>query len=267
VYWEKEEGNMSPTHVETHPAFGDDVYFDAGRVVITVQDSGPGLSKEQQLCLFQEGVQFNPNELQKGQGSGLGLWISREIMRQHRGVISVSSEGLGKGSTFKIVVPVMQPPHRDPTTVAVRSLNRKDTMERTKDKPLVPTKALVVDDAISNRKILSRLMEGAGVRVEQAENGLECLDLLQRCDPEEPFDLVVMDYEMPVLNGPDATQRLRDMGFTLPVIGVTGNVLPEDREHFMLCGANVVLPKPISLAILLESYRMVMHNITQEHAV
>lgn len=227
--------------------------------MITVTDSGPGLTPEQIQSMFQEGVQFNATELQQGQGSGLGLWISREILKQHQGVIAVTSEGLGKGSTFVVSFPIMTP---SPKCVAERSVSMRSGAWRFIESPngnaaSVPSRALVVDDAVSNRKILSKLLEGAGVRVEQAENGHDCVIAVETCDPADPFDVIIMDYQMPVLTGPEASQKIRDLGFNLPIIGVTGNVLPEDIDHFKMCGADVVLLKPVSLSTLLEAYTMI----------
>lgn len=131
-------------------------------VHIRVTDSGPGLSPDQQERMFQEGVQFNANELQAGEGSGLGLWISREIVKQHNGVIGVKSEGLGKGATFSITIPVLRPLVSIRMSTSRRFLYRAENEgireEGDIDGPMVelPTRVLVVDDAISSVKILSR---------------------------------------------------------------------------------------------------------------
>ena len=79
-----------------------------GSLIIDIEDHGPGMDGEELGRLFQEGVQFNPNQLQAGQGSGLGLWISKGIIELHMGRLTARSEGLGKGSTFTIEIPLLQ---------------------------------------------------------------------------------------------------------------------------------------------------------------
>jgi CheY-like chemotaxis protein len=243
-----------------------------GKVVITVTDSGPGLSLEQQQALFHQGVQFNPNQLQAGQGSGLGLWISKEIVSLHHGTILVTSGGLGLGSTFEVTLPVVLrndlplcsqstrlilPPSSD--HILGREENNVNQNEEKSDaprpgrEPEPSTRArhvLVVDDAASNRKLVSRLLRAKGFTCHEAENGAECVEKV--LSGEHPYEFILMDYEMPVLNGPSAARRLRESRCDLLIIGVTGNVLPEDKAYFLEHGANVVLRKPLNVSELLE---------------
>jgi CheY-like chemotaxis protein len=257
---------------------------EAGQVVITVTDTGPGLSQEQQQTLFREGVQFNPNELQGGQGSGLGLWISREIVSLHGGTIAVTSEGLGKGSTFEVRLPLRRTFYLDdlPSPSAVLrklELSKHRSLPASGTSPSRPSAAapqntaaaasdshpqpaqmepffspgerhvLVVDDAPSNRKLVSRLLRSRGFVCHEAENGLQCVEKMFAATV--PYEFIVLDYEMPVMDGPSAARQLRENRFVLPIIGVTGNVLPEDREFFLKQGANAVLPKPVNIDDLL----------------
>jgi two-component system, sensor histidine kinase len=240
--------------IRLDPVTGEE-YRAAGDICITVRDTGPGLSPEQQQQMFREGVQFNANELQAGGGSGLGLWISREIVKKHNGVIGVTSEGLGKGSTFSVAIPVLRPLatscHGSSRHVIIssRSSFMGDMLSVE-----VPNRVLVVDDSVTSVKILSRLLVNAGMEVTLAYDGIQCLEKVRECQQGSSYDLIVMDFEMPVLNGPDTTRTLRESGYTLPIIGVTGNVLPEDVNHFLSCGANVVLSKPFDLTSLLKAY-------------
>ena len=103
------------------------------------------------------------------------------------------------------------------------------------------------------RKLLCRLLSNLGCRCTQAENGVECLEAVHRNLRRHslpPFDFILMDFEMPRMTGPEAASALRGEGVFTPIIGVTGNVLPEDQQHFLLSGANVVLRKPLSLPLL-----------------
>jgi CheY-like chemotaxis protein len=217
-------------------------------VIIRVSDSGPGLSEEQQRSLFQQGVQFNANQLQAGQGSGLGLWISKEIVNLHRGHIRVMSDGLGFGSTFEVKLPVV---------LRESAVNVETTIpeNRKELKAHIETflgHVLVVDDAASNRKIVSRLLKSRGFICHEAENGQECVDKVLA--GEHPYKFILLDSDMPVMNGPSAARQLRDNKCDLLIIGVTGNVLPEDIEYFMSQGANIVMSKPLDVDLLLSEY-------------
>jgi len=107
---------------------------------------------------------------------------------------------------------------------------------------------LVVDDSGPSRKVLCRLLRNAGYTCYEAADGEDCVaKMTQFRQDGQAIDMVFMDFEMPKMNGPDATQALRDMGVTIPIIGVTGNVLRADKEYFLNHGANAVLHKPLSI--------------------
>lgn len=271
-------------------------YHHNGFILIKVKDFGPGLSVENQKELFKEGMQFNPNELQAGQGSGLGLWISKGIVEQHNGTISVFSEGPGLGSTFSIKLPVIErlvelseQKSVQVTTKKIRPVDEashaisKEILRRQNTAPQaqphepsqqLPTmqeaikRILVVDDVPSNRKILCRLLKNAGYICDEAENGQICIDkYLAASTTLEAYDMILMDYEMPVMNGPTATKLLREQhGCVLPIFGVTGNVLPDDIRFFTEQGADHVLSKPISLSILHETYQLYRTNKSIENS-
>jgi CheY-like chemotaxis protein len=263
-----------------------------GSLVIEITDHGPGMDQEEMCRLFQEGVQFNPNQLQAGQGSGLGLWISRGLIDLHLGKLSAFSEGLGQGSTFTIEIPLFEPARlpldglgdlemgtpqisqelqASPTQYSVLGTSDQslDLFQLPQESPketrrrLVPTdikKILVVDDAPTNRKIVRRILKSDGFTdVDEAKDGLECVEMVSSRPPHEPwYDLILMDYEMPRMNGPTATSRLRELGYTIPIIGVTGNILSADVAFFIESGADSVLPKPVVMKDLYEAYSVAL---------
>lgn len=271
---------------------------------ISVSDSGAGMSKEQVERLFRDGAQFNVNALQNGRGSGLGLFIAKELVERHGGSISAKSEGLGKGATFQFELPLYNYKRAKPgdessmiqrresratsvkigpEPVAATALPPSVLVESSSPNPSwlppvggeEPSKArssspvtslsssdsrlrvLIVEDVASNRKLLRRLLERQGHVCQEAENG----DVAFRAWNEKPddFDVILMDYEMPVKNGPTAARELRQAGCTLCIVGVTGNMLPEDVDHFMSCGATGVLAKPLKMPAL--------EKILKEHGV
>jgi signal transduction histidine kinase/CheY-like chemotaxis protein len=270
-------------------------------VTISVTDTGHGLTPVQIGMLFRDGVQFNPNELQAGQGSGLGLYLSQALAALHGGLMWATSAGKGCGATFTVQLPISMiplsdkaieeasvvsrsasgPPLRrlsssihdnsvDSTLNALPGCNSvvyyttrisKTSVETSVMQPVsaaapaTPVEStkpelgriLVVDDASSNRKIVCKILTKMGYECFQAQDGKECVDLVQNKGNLEFFDCILMDFEMPVLNGPDATDQLRKCGYTLPIYGLTGNVMPNDVEYFLKSGVDHVLPKPFQI--------------------
>jgi signal transduction histidine kinase/CheY-like chemotaxis protein len=229
----------------------------AGTLRVAVKDSGAGLTTQQLEEICAEGVQFNANELQAGQGSGLGLFISKGIVEQHGGRLLVESEGLGKGVTFTVELPLFRArtaDRRSSIDATILSTGTETPMQRSENHlddttPQTPTyRILVVDDSGFNRKMVVRLLRSQDHTCSEAEDGQVAIDKYNEMVARgEPPDAILMDFEMPVMNGPTATARLREMGCTSLIVGVTGNVLPADREAFKAAGADSVLPKPLVL--------------------
>ena len=405
-----------------------------GSIVITVTDTGAGMSDDELIHTFEEGVQFNAGKLQAGGGSGLGLFITKGLVEQHGGRIWVSSEGQGRGSMFAVELPTYLPLKLDSWSDAVvsgatadhpsykasataaaheaGSTNRLETapmvLQRSSDAgrswPEAPQPSpqdslvtqtmsthdddkepaaasfaavdstsqsttssprssrsnmsnsncpsayainypniLIVDDAISNRKLLHRLLTAKGFTCHQAVDGLDALRVYEEvtrqhreqlhgsqgaktsglampevaigggtsiCDIDaaitsvvsttelyvstiatatttasdpmsltssssfpspsssssrecdegssEFFSTILMDFEMPEMDGPTATRELRTkLGCTCLIFGVTGNMLPQDVDHFKQQGANKVLAKPLTLATLEHAWEQI----------
>ena len=176
----------------------------------------------------------------------MGLVIAKGIVEQHCGTIRVASEGKGKGTSFLVELPLFQVEPKNEVTMARRP-------SKTPRDPPQLRQVLVVDDVMSNRKMLVRLLERAGSRCQTATNGEEAVEVIRQNLEEEnsiPFDAVLMDHEMPELTGPEATETIRRLGYSGVVLGITGNVLKEDIDYFRSKGADEVLAKPVSLAQL-----------------
>ena len=287
----------------------------AGSIRISVTDSGAGLSEDQIATITSEGVQFHAHELLASKGSGLGLFITKGIVEQHGGTLTVSSAGIDHGTTFTVELPLFLLPVRNeqtppadenfiaraahslmPVRASLTNAGNKDSvtgsscvrvspdvsdksaarppargsMLKSLSQPALPsvpslpppltceapasTKAaakriLVVDDVASNRKILMRVLTSRGFVCEQAEDGQQAIDVYRASLASGlSFDAITMDFEMPVMNGPTATGHLRAMGCTVPIIGVTGNMLPDDIKYFKMQGATEVLGKPLNMA-------------------
>jgi CheY-like chemotaxis protein len=300
----KSDHHHSSSHSSVQPH---EVTESSAYALISVTDTGPGLSEDQLKVICSEGVQFNPNELQAGGGSGLGLWISQQIIDLHGGKMLISSQGLGHGATFQICLPLLKSSHTSsPVGCNTHEEQEQERESQSLSSPILPPSrllsdlcrpknVLVVDDTPSNRKMLGRILKVNQIKFDEAENGEICLNkVIASCSSSlsstfppplsasscsvlpppssapsfsssaaptssaapvsAPFDLILLDYEMPILNGPKTAQKLREMGYNMIIIGVTGNVLPEDRDYFMQHGVDAVLPKPVTIASLMETF-------------
>ena len=229
----------------------------SGSVVVDVIDTGVGMTSLQLQTVFDAGTQFNANKLQSGGGSGLGLAFAKAIVEQHGGSLRAYSDGKEKGTTFRLDLPLYLGSAVD-QNATVKGENGSKLTNCTIEEKLEPMSMLVVDDAPLNRKLLIRLLESNGHTCGQAENGQVLIDTIkeslasstseldekQEGDESVQYDCILVDYEMPVMNGPTACRAIREMGYTGFVVGVTGNLLPEDVGHFLDCGADAVLGKP-----------------------
>lgn len=232
----------------------------SGKMVVTVKDSGAGMTQDQLKKLFGKGVQFNVNELQHGNGSGLGLFISKGIVEQHNGQLLCNSKGLGCGTSFMMRIPVYDFTAQEKEKKDTLEVNQEEGMEDLayEDSKL---RILVVDDSISNRKLLCRLLKNKGHVNSQAEDGSVAVEMVLEAERKgEPFDLVLMDYEMPTMTGPEAARKIRNHGMDVFIVGVTGNLMPEDVDYFQECGAGAILSKPFRMSEL--DNLIFEHNIT-----
>jgi len=232
----------------------------SGKVVVTVKDSGAGMTQEQLKKLFGKGVQFNVNELQHGNGSGLGLYISKGIIEQHDGQLLCNSKGLGCGTSFMMRIPIFDFTTEEEEKKQARGFHDEEAAPDLayEDAKL---RILVVDDSISNRKLLCRLLSNKGHVNSQAEDGSVAVEMVMEAERNgEPFDLVLMDYEMPNMTGPEAARVIRSYGSDVFIVGVTGNLMPEDVDYFHECGAGAILSKPFRMSEL--DNLIFEHNIT-----
>jgi two-component system, sensor histidine kinase len=191
----------------------------------------------------------------------LGLHISKSLIEQHGGSIIVDSAGPGLGATVTVELPLyLFPENKRSYTGQTVSTPADTDRVMNESSPVLPRRShhiLVVDDSLPNRKMLVRLLERSGHKCESACNGKEAITVYNRdtaalaADPaHSPIDTILMDYEMPVMNGPEATKALRENGCVALILGVTGNVLTEDIAYFKEMGADNVLPKPVQLTLL-----------------
>lgn len=214
-----------------------------------IKDSGPGLTTQQINRLFQPFSQIDNSMSRKFGGTGLGLALSRRFANVLGGDVVVNESQPGQGCTFTV-------------TVEAGCINGVPFVESLEQKPtLMPAtiaakpsclrglKILVVDDSRDNQELVSNFLEVAGAEVELASNGQEGLEKALSGD----HNVVLMDIQMPVLDGYSATRNLRQQGFQKPIIAFTAHAMKEERDRCLNAGCNEHLTKPINRIELIES--------------
>jgi CheY-like chemotaxis protein len=212
------------------------------RIRFEVQDSGPGIPQDRLEHVFDRFAQVDASVTRKHGGTGLGLTICREIVRQAGGEIGVDSR-LGEGACFWFEMPL-------PEMAAVED---KEVRRERPALPVAPGRILVVDDVETNRVVAAALVRSLGHEVDTAADGLEAIEALANT----PYDAVLMDIQMPVMSGEDTIIQIRSSGerwASLPVFAVTADATAGARERYLEIGATDYLSKPLDL----ESVRRVL---------
>ncbi len=209
---------------------------------IHIIDTGIGMSKEFQERIFQAFERENTATVSGVQGTGLGLAITKTLVELLGGTISFTSE-LGKGTEFIVTfrTKVAEKPKEIPLIQADEDITLKGT------------KVLVVEDNELNREIVCEILESEGVDVTSAEDGAQAVDLITKSDIGA-FDLILMDVQMPVMNGYEATQAIRkleDEKASIPIVAMTANAFEEDRAYALSVGMDEHIAKPIDVSRLL----------------
>lgn len=203
---------------------------------IEVADTGIGIAPAEQNRLFQAFVQAEANTTRKFGGTGLGLAICKQLIEAMGGVIWVDSE-LGHGSTFTFTLP---------TSVGNTELaDRFEAEQSGVEVRLKPMRVLVAEDNPTTQMLVKSMLEREGHTVVTADNGALAVEAAAR----EPFQIVLMDMQMPVMDGPDAIRHIRAMSGPMsecPIIALTADAIRSHRQTYLGAGANVIVTKPIA---------------------
>ncbi len=218
---------------------------DASHVQFDVIDTGIGMTAEQQTRLFQPFSQGDASVARRFGGTGLGLAISERLAEMLGGEISVESEP-GKGSTFSLTIAAGKVENVAMVGMENWEVAPPKILPGKTDKVRLDGKFLVVDDRREIRFIAQHFIEDAGGKVVTGENGQEAIDAVAEANAKgQPFDIVVMDMQMPVLDGYEATRRLRKSGFQQPIIALTAHAMEGDRDECLKAGCTDYIPKPL----------------------
>jgi two-component system, sensor histidine kinase len=225
------------------------------QIEFDVIDTGIGIMEDQLAKIFDPFVQADSSVTRRFGGTGLGLAITRKIARGLGGDLTAVSE-IGEGSTFTFRfdtgdisgVPLVTPMDARKMTVRVE---RPKVAKVSKE-----LKVLLVEDGDTNRKLIKLLLERAGAKVETAENGAVGVEVALK----QRFDVILMDMQMPVMDGYTASRRLRDAGQTLPIIALTAHTMSGDREKCLEAGCTDYLTKPINAEQMFATIERSMHE-------
>ena len=212
--------------------------------VITVADNGIGMSQEFQKHIFEPFERERTSTVSKVEGSGIGMGIVKKLVGLMGGTVEVKSK-IGVGSTFAVTIPCRIASQEE--TQAKRDTTSSDK------KSLSGTKILLAEDNDLNAEIAVELLQEEGCTVDRAKDGVECVDMLEKA-ANGTYQLILMDIQMPVMNGYDAAKKIRRMDdlpkADIPIIAMTANAFSEDKQAALDAGMNDHVAKPINMNVL-----------------
>ncbi|MGB0716691.1 MAG: ATP-binding protein, partial [Phycisphaerae bacterium] len=241
-------------HVILRPRFVND-----GHSVLQfdVEDTGIGMTDEQISGLFQPFTQADSSMARRFGGTGLGLTISRRLAEMLGGDLRVLRSEAGVGTTMRVTVttgdikavPMVNEPASVIAEFAIENGEATPTpvVETPSESPLLGLTILLAEDGVDNQRLLSHILRKAGADVDLAQNGKVAVDLIgEVADGQHRHDVVLMDMQMPIMDGYAATRVLREKGFDGPVIALTAHAMDGEREKCVAAGCSGFLSKPIS---------------------
>lgn len=210
-----------------------------------VQDTGVGMTEEQLQDLFQPFRQASSSTAKRFGGTGLGLSISKRLAERMRGEIAVESKH-GRGSCFTLSLPVSQKQLQE--LVELSQVDQPSSASEADEQgfPRIDARVLLADDRRDVWRVGKYFLEKCGARVCVAEDGRQALDAAERAQQEgDPFELILMDMQMPIMNGREAVLELRKRGHKLPIIALTADAMQGEREACLEIGCTEYFAKPI----------------------
>ena len=212
--------------------------------VVTVADNGIGMSQELQKHIFEPFERERTSTVSKVEGSGIGMGIVKKLVGLMGGTVEVESR-IGVGSTFTVTIPCR--------IASEDEIQAKRETGPSDQKSLFGVKILLVEDNDLNAEIAVELLQEEGSTVDRAKDGVECVDMLEKA-ANGTYQLILMDIQMPVMNGYDAAKKIRRMDdpqkADIPIIAMTANAFSEDKQAALDAGMNDHIAKPINMNVL-----------------
>ena len=223
------------------------------RLVIDIEDTGPGMTPDQAQRLFAAFGQGDSTITRKHGGTGLGLNICLRLANMMGGDVTLLRTELGKGSCFRLALPL------DAVAGSAMVTRLEAMQEPNADKPAavmicLSGRILLAEDGLDNQRLIAFHLKKAGATVEVADNGLIALEMLDKAEAAgTPYDLLLTDMQMPEMDGYTLARTLRDRGSTLPIVALTAHAMAEDRDKCISAGCDDYASKPIDKPKLLEA--------------
>ena len=213
-------------------------------MIISITDNGIGMSEEFQKRVFETFERERNTTSSHIEGSGIGMGITKKLVELMDGTIEVKSKQ-GKGSTFTVTIPCRKASEDDSLVKKNSNLSNKNCLNG--------VRILLVEDNEINTEIATELLKEEGCIVETANDGVVCIDMIEKADADY-YKMILMDIQMPVMNGYDATLAIRKMKDTkkarIPIIAMTANAFAEDAQKGLSVGMNAHVAKPVDMNIL-----------------
>ena len=217
--------------------------------VVTVADNGIGMSQEFQKHIFEPFERERTSTVSKVEGSGIGMGIVKKLVGLMGGTVEVESK-IGAGSKFTVTIPSRIASEEE--AQAKREINPSDK------KCLCGTRILLTEDNDLNAEIATELLQEEGCTVDRAKDGVECVDMLEKA-ANGTYQIILMDIQMPVMNGYDAAKKIRRMDdpqkANIPIVAMTANAFSEDKQVALDAGMNDHIAKPIDMSVLVPTLR------------
>ena len=213
-------------------------------MIISITDNGIGMSEEFQKRVFETFERERNTTSSHIEGSDIGMGITKKLVELMDGTIEVKSKQ-GKGSTFTVTIPCRKASEDDSLVKKNSNLSNKNCLNG--------VRILLVEDNEINTEIATELLKEEGCIVETANDGVACIDMIEKADADY-YKMILMDIQMPVMNGYDATLAIRKMKDTkkarIPIIAMTANAFAEDAQKGLSVGMNAHVAKPVDMNIL-----------------
>ena len=223
------------------------------RLVVDVEDTGPGMSEEEAARLFGVFAQADSSVTRRFGGAGLGLAISRRLARLLGGDVELVRTAPGAGSTFRFAMPLKVVGGAE--RVELRSGERAvEPALQEEGAPALSGRILVAEDGRDNQKLIQFILTRFGAEVELAENGRVALEMIAAAESAgRPYDLLLTDMQMPEMDGYSLARTLRGLGRTLPIVALTAHAMAEDRDKCLAAGCDDYTTKPVDRKHLIET--------------
>ncbi len=219
---------------------------DSKEVSVSVTDNGQGINAETLPRIFRQFSQGDQTTSREQAGLGLGLSIVKTLVEKHEGIVAASSEGIGKGSTFIIKLPLINSKNES-------NSNQKEAEPDSEKMPLANVKILFVEDDTDSREVLHLFLEQSGATVESVESAAKALEILEKS--ENDFDIIVSDLAMPTEDGYSLLSRVRSLPSgkksTIPAMALSAFSAKENKEKAFLCGFQKYHTKPFEPDLLI----------------